>query len=277
MRKECNIKISGSKGRPILLDVFWQENRKAKPVVIFAHGFKGFKDWGCWDKIAERFAGEGFVFIKFNFSHNGTTLQQPAEFNDLEAFGNNSFSIELDDLGTVIDWVYANDELQCEMDLSRLSLIGHSRGGGICVIKAAEDKRVAKLVTWAGVAALDRILSFDPEEWKRKGVMYTINGRTGQQMPLYYQLYEDFQRNRERLDVIAACKKITIPSLIIHGACDEAVPLSQAEELHSNINGSKLCIIPNGTHTFGMKHPCEDSVTNNQAIEIVKLSLKFLK
>src|SRR6478735_4925780 len=91
-----NIPITGSADKTILLDVFYKKNAQAKPIVIFSHGFKGFKDWGHFNFIGERFAEEGAVFVKFNFSHNGTTVEDPLNFGDLEAFGNNNFSKELE-------------------------------------------------------------------------------------------------------------------------------------------------------------------------------------
>ena len=45
------------------------------------------------------------VFVKFNFSHNGTSLDSPTDFIDLKAFGNNNFCIELDDLSCVLEWI----------------------------------------------------------------------------------------------------------------------------------------------------------------------------
>ena len=67
-------------------------------MVIFAHGFKGFKDWGAHNLVASHFAENGFRFLKFNFSHNGTTIDRPTEFTDLIGFSDNTFSIEFDDL-----------------------------------------------------------------------------------------------------------------------------------------------------------------------------------
>src|SRR5258708_25698923 len=87
------------------VDIFFKENETRKPVVIYAHGFNGFKDWANFDLIADRFAREGFVLVKFNFSHNGTTPANPEQFTDLEAFGKNNYSKELFDLRAVIDWV----------------------------------------------------------------------------------------------------------------------------------------------------------------------------
>ena len=37
-------------------------------------------------------------------------MEDPIDFPDLEAFGNNNFSKEVDDLGSVIDWVCNNNE-----------------------------------------------------------------------------------------------------------------------------------------------------------------------
>src|ERR1700733_321717 len=100
-----NIELEGRHGKTILADVIYKDSREAKPIVIFIHGFKGFKDWGAYNLVARHFASKRFVFVKFNFSHNGTTPKKPTEFDDLEAFGNNNFEIEMDDLGQVIDWI----------------------------------------------------------------------------------------------------------------------------------------------------------------------------
>ena len=68
-----NFTIDGKHQKPIVTDVFFEETKQPKPVVIFCHGYKGFKDWGAWNMMAEAFAKAGFFFIKFNFSHNGGT------------------------------------------------------------------------------------------------------------------------------------------------------------------------------------------------------------
>jgi hypothetical protein len=87
MIKKEDFNIPGAKGRGMLADITYDTDNKDVPVVIFAHGFKGFKDWGAHDMIARYFAKNGFRYIKFNFSHNGTTADDPTEFTDLMAFG----------------------------------------------------------------------------------------------------------------------------------------------------------------------------------------------
>ena len=60
-----------SSHKPIVYDTYFTNDGKAKPLVIFCHGYKGFKDWGPWHLVAKAFAEAGFFFLKFNFSHNG--------------------------------------------------------------------------------------------------------------------------------------------------------------------------------------------------------------
>ena len=44
--------INGSKDKKILLDIFFKKNNSKKNVVLFSHGFKGFKDWGPFNQMA---------------------------------------------------------------------------------------------------------------------------------------------------------------------------------------------------------------------------------
>ena len=278
MIKVENLTINGSKGRPIVMDIIFKETEYAKPIVIFCHGFKGFKNWGHYDLLAAEFARHDFVFLKFNFSYNGTTLENPADFADLEAFGNNNFSIELDDLGLVIDFIEKNAEIYSG-DKNKIFLIGHSRGGGIAILKTGEDKRIKKLSTWASVKdAADFFIHQDLEKWKSDGFIYTLNSRTQQNMPLNYQIYENYIANKDRLNIAKASVNIDVPWLIVHGTNDEAVQFSSAEKLHQLNKNSVLLKMEQGNHTFGGKHPWkEDNLPDDAKIVIDETILFFKK
>lgn len=278
MKSLKNILIPGSKEKFILLDVFFTDDQTPKPIVIFSHGFKGFKDWGHFNAIAEKFASEGLVFVKFNFSHNGTTSEDPLSFGDLEAFGQNNYIIELEDLKKVMDWVLNNPALQQEIDEHKLYLLGHSRGGAITILKAGEDHRVKKVVTWAAVSDLvNRNKQRTIETWKRDGVVYAKNARTKQSMPLYYQFYESTMANKERLSVLHAIKRTDIPFLIVHGTADEAVSFHDAEDLVKSGKHAKLLTIEGGDHTFGVRHPFTGSQFPKQAQEVIEKTIAFFK
>ena len=279
MTIQKNIIIEGKHNKPILVDVFYTEDNSPKPIVIFCHGYKGFKDWGAWDLMANAFAEAGFCFIKFNFSHNGGTVEQPIDFPDLDAFGKNNYTKELDDLETVIDWCFNNDPIKPIGDLENIGLIGHSRGGGIVTIKAEEDSRIQKVVSLAGVCDFGKRTATigDLEQWKTEGVKYVLNGRTKQQMPHYYQFYEDFIANKERLNIKRAVSHLKIPYLIVHGNADTSVLIDEAYQLHKWNNNSELHIVEGANHVFGAHHPWLEKKMPTLLLTATYKIINFLK
>ena len=272
--------IAGVEGKPIALDIFYKDG-PPKPTVIYAHGFNGFKDWGNFDLIATQFAKAGFCFIKFNFSHNGTSPQAPEDFVGPEAYGNNNYTKELSDLQTVIDWALdANNPHSAAIDKSKLYLIGHSRGGGIVLLKGAEEKRIKAVATWASVAHCKTPWGSWPEErikrWKQSGVDYYTNSRTKQRLPLYYQLYSDYQNNAGRLDILKAVNKLTIPLLICHGTEDEAVGVANAQILYDAAKNAELFLVASD-HVFGRRHPWTQNYLPPAMQEIVDKTIQFFQ
>lgn len=282
--KLLNQTIPGKHNKPIVFDVFYNTNTTKQPVVIFAHGYKGFKDWGCWHLVAEQFAKHNICFIKFNFAFNGTTPENLQEFSDLEAFGENNYTKELDDLETMINLVIQSEtkhlkSLHDYIDLDNITLIGHSRGGGIVSIKASENNNVHKLVTWAAISNFgNRSATIgDLDTWKSNGVKYILNGRTKQQMPHYIQFYYDYMDNQERLDIERAVTQLNKPFLIIHGDKDPAIHYKEAELLHQWNTNSKLLTIKNANHVFGSSHPWTSDQLPQHLQEVVDETINFIK
>ncbi len=276
--KKINQIIDGCLNKPILIDVTYNETISPKHIVIFSHGFKGFKDWGSFNKIAEYFALNNFVFVKFNFSYNGTTPQEPLDFVDLSAFGNNNFCKELDDLRLVINWIFNNRSLENEIDTDNISLFGHSRGGGISIINAF-DNRINKVVSWASPSDLLRKLPSGHKLniWKKTNVAYVYNGRTKQNMPMYFQFYENCIQNQHRLNIKRSLQQMNKPHLIVHGSEDETVSLDEALQMKSWNKKTKLHIIDGANHVFDSFHPYNLDVFPSDLKEALDVTISFLK
>lgn len=270
--------ISGSGGEEILIKYLIPETLSSNIPVIIMHGFKGFMDWGHFPLVAQKIAEKGHSVVMFNFSHNGTSAAAPSDFVRLDLFSENTYSKELEDIGFVLNEIETSEFLKSQgVNGSHIVLVGHSRGGGIAILKAAEDTRVQKLITWAAVGSFGAFFGQNEdllEEWKTKGVMSTYNSRTQQEMPMKYDLYEDVLLNLNKLDVQKAAAKINIPWLIIHGSDDPTIPIGVAYKFHQINPNSKLFIMENAHHNFGGKHPLDDKADMEQIQLLIDKTLE---
>ena len=243
----------GPHGDMIRGDLRIPEGPPPRTVVVVVHGFKGFKDWGFFPHLCERVAAAGHAVVSFNFSWNGIGADDPQEFTELDAFGRNTYTRELDELLWMLDEVSAGDLIPKKP--RRVGLVGHSRGGAQAILATRESSRVDALVTWSAVGKLDRWTEETREEWIRDGRVYILNSRTGQQMPLDKTLLEDFEANSERLDVHGAAAAVDVPWLILHGTADLTVNWSDSESLAAAASGAKHLLVDGAGQTYEVAHP----------------------
>ena len=282
MNIEKDLVVESNAGRKLLLDVYYPKLTKTpKSIVLFAHGFKGFKDWGHWDMVAKAFVEAGFLFIKFNFSHNGTTVDKPLDFANLEAFGNNNYTNELLDIESVLDWVPKNlNSKYGNIDHNDISLIGHSRGGGVAMIAGNKHDVIKRVIGWASVSSLSYFWEGNEpliEKWKTKGVAIIKNGRTKQDMPLYYQLKKDFDRHKKQYNVKNVLENFKKPLMIVHGGQDKAVPEFAAHQMKEWYPKAELYVIEQANHVFGGKHPWTEKELSDDALDLVVATVAFVR
>lgn len=259
----------------IILDYYVPSGNK-KPIIIFAHGYKGFKDWGAWTMMGKALSNAGYCFVKFNFSHNGGTMSDPIDFPNLESFANNNYSKEVKDLNDMIFW--AQNNLSDVALTDKIYLIGHSRAGGIASIVASQNKAVKKLITLASVSDYGTRFPQGSQltQWKEKGVFYVKNGRTRQDMPHYYQFYEDYINNKHALSIKKAVESLTIPHLIIHGIDDKSVSVEEAIQINKWNPRSQIYLIRAGNHTLGATHPWNETILPKHLRKAVQCCTNFL-
>lgn len=261
------------------LDAYYINDDRPKPLIIFIHGFNGFKDWGHFNLIANYAAESGFTFVKFNLSHNGTTIERPTEFVNLKTYGTDHFSTDLDDIGLVINYLHNKDcPFYKQIDLNRIFLIGHSRGGALVILKAGEDPRVKGIATWASIVSTMHFwIPKHIEEVNKNGVVYVTNGRTKQKLPLYKSYYEDAIFNAERLNVEEKIKALKIPILVTHGNADPSIPVAFADQLESWQPHVEKFIVEGANHTFGSHHPYDQETLPEHAHLLLDKTLDFFK
>ncbi|HEY4618147.1 MAG TPA: alpha/beta fold hydrolase [Flavobacterium sp.] len=266
---------TGAEGKSAGYDIQYTANQK-RPLIVFCHGFNGFKDWGAFNLMADYFLQKGFQFVKLNFSHNGTSPMHPLDFVDLEAFGANNFEKELEDIGTLLVHLRKESFADC-VDFEKLFFIGHSKGGATALAYALSHPEIVSCATLAAV--LDPVARYgkgNDKLWKENGVKFVVNGRTNQKMPLYYQLVENTQKIKDKLDLRNLLKSDKRKFLFLHGVKDETVPVSETN-LVKNLPNCAVSIIEDANHVFGASHPYTSDDLPNDLQKALSQIAKFFE
>lgn len=261
--------LEGPKRSQIVGDLRFVERDSARPVIVFCHGFKGFKDWGCWPYFTEELAKRGFAVLSFNFSHNGIGANV-LELTEIDRFKENTFSLEEEDLELVLKAILKRTFSRC--DPTQVHLIGHSRGGAAVLAVASRFREIKSVITLASISRTGSVTREQELAWRKDGVRYVVNMRTGQQLPLGVALLDDILARPAWIE--ESVKKLNIPLHIIHGERDDAVPVAAAQELFSWAKKGSLSIVSEANHVFGAKHPFQE--TTPQLEQVITECQDFL-
>ena len=115
----------------------------------------------------------------------------------------------------------------------------------------------------ASIANLNWLIERE-EEWRRDGVIYVTNQRTGQRLPLGIELLDDVLKNCDTIE--RAVRSLKKPFLIVQGDADEAVGAEAAQQLSNWAPDAWLEILPGADHTFGIKHPFAESAVQFETV-----------
>lgn len=272
--EENNALFIGANGRKSLYDITIPENWNGK-LILFVHGYMGFKDWGCWNLAGQFFVDNSYGFVKYNVSHNGGTTDDPIDFPDTDAFSMNSYTKEMEDFERVIEML--DTRLGEARQDFEFYAIGHSRGGGIVALQSGHP-RVAKWASWAGISSIEKRFPMGNalSQWRNETYRYVTNGRTKQDLPHHFDQYLDFEANRERLNIEAHCKSNQKPCLILHGREDTSVLITEGENL-ANWTRTPLVVIENSQHTFNTSHPWNNSEMPDALRKACRQTLLFFE
>ena len=242
--------LTAGDGGPLRVDIrTGARPGEVRPAVVICHGFKGFKDWGMFPRLAERLAVAGFTAVSFNFSGSG--VGDGEEFDEPDRWYRQRPSVDLEDVRAVVEHLASTGA-------TRIGLVGHSRGGGMGILHAARDERIRALVTWAAVDHFLRWPGDVVEQWRKSGSVDVVNQRTGQVLTIGRDALDDWDEHHDgALDILAAAGRLTVPWLLVHGSEDATVPAQVAAALRerSGSRALEFLVVDGGNHVFGARHP----------------------
>ncbi|XP_038076338.1 valacyclovir hydrolase-like [Patiria miniata] len=147
----------------------------------------------------------------------------------------------------------------------RYSVLGWSDGGIIGIIMAATyPDHVQKLLVWGGNAYVTEkdIEAYeatrDISKWSERMRAPMVEMYGAEYFQKLWSGWIDGIRTictENRTDIcMADCRRITCPTLIVHGEKDAMVPIEHPYFLNQHIRGSRVLMMPEGKHNLHMRY-----------------------
>jgi len=226
--------IFKNKNNQQLIGILHQPHGGQKfPAMIICHGFGNTKSDKKFVRLARALVKNKIAGWRFDFTGCGDSAGD---------FAKTTIKQQIADLDQAVKFLLQ----QKNIDKNQISLLGHSLGGVIIALYAAQNNFPAKnLVLWAPAFNQKELFKLwgsggQLAKWKKQGFIIRKENKIG----LAY-----LQEN-ENQDYSSITAKIKAPILIIHGTKDETVPIKFSKKLTQNFKNVKLKIMPQADHKF---------------------------
>lgn len=201
-------------------EIFRPELPGELPAVLIFHGFTGYKESADFVDLAVRLAENGIVAVRFTAS----------------GFGDSEGSLEHDNRFTNhrsdAEVVYKFILKQPYVDAARIGVYGHSLGGKLAVLFAADHPSVAALVAaCAPVSFSGTEYGGFMDAWEKNGFFEKVSGRDGRTIRVPYAFAVDADSPVH--DVLAAAREVHTPhALVVVGDKDTEVPWQETKKIY---------------------------------------------
>lgn len=186
------------------------------PAAVALHGWGGNAETLL--PLAPPLHEAGFALLLIDARCHGKSDED--SFASMPRFG--------EDLGHAIDWLMCREDI----DPHAIAAIGHSVGAGAVLLAAS---RRADLVAVVSIAAFTHPVTMMRRWFASKGIPYRP---VGWLMLRYVEWVIG-----HRFDDIApvnTIRRVACPTLLVHGADDTTVPVSEAHAIHAARSGDQV-------------------------------------
>ena len=226
--------FENSKGNKLCGILSDPTSSKEKPIIILCHGLSRSKDGRTYVRLEKIINEAGLSTFRFDFFGHGESEGK---------FENITISEGVDDILNAIEFLK-------RLGYLKIGLMGSSFGGIAGILATSKTNDLYILALKSPVSNFKEVKTFmktkeELKNWKEKGYIYYVSG-DGKKFKLKYAFFEDFKNNNG----YEAARKIKVPTLIVHGAKDERVPIEQSKKTASLIENCKLEIIENADHRY---------------------------
>jgi len=270
--------IAGSDGEPIL-GITHEPAGPPRGVILLAHGFKGYRDYGMFPRLATTMADAGLIAHRFNFSHSGMT-DDISTFARPELFERETWNRQVHDLRALLDAIadgaIAGRGLPCV-------LFGHSRGGVAVLLTAGraagepEAPALAGVITASAPSTCRSMSDADAERLLEDGFLESPSARTGQALRVGRTFLQEQIDDPEGHDLLALAGRIACPVLVVHGADDPTVPAVCAGQIGDAVSHGDARLIAGADHVFNTPNPLpNDAPASEQLQQLLNAMTEFV-
>lgn len=230
------------------------------PVVIILHGFTGYKEEQNLANIAARLSSLGFVTLRFTSSGFGDSegtldkdYRYSSYFSDLES-------------------VYQFILTQPYIDNSRIGLCGHSMGGRLALLFAAQHPELK------AICAISPILRFVDSgfgnRWEKqfyKGFFEKISSRNKKMV----RIPNEYLQDADQYDVLNAASLIQqAPVLVMAGDKDRIESTQNITKIYEAlITKNKKFLLLHGIGHFYKRNPSVFTIVHDPLVQFFRSNL----
>jgi pimeloyl-ACP methyl ester carboxylesterase len=191
--------------------------------IVFLHGRNQNREAGL--PLAERLVPLGYEVVAYDSRAHG---ESGGIFSTFGYFERKDVSRALDAIGA-----------------DRVILVGVSLGAAVALQAAAEDPRVAGVVSVSGFSSMEQVIRdrFPPfvPEVDVQAAFREVEREAGMRV--------------EDADVVAAARRIEVPVLLLHGSDDRFVPPVHSVRIFQALRGPREIVIVRGAgHSDVLRH-----------------------
>jgi len=214
-----------------LSGIIYENDPPSERGVIYCHGFFSSKNGHNVTRLAPSIVGAGFSLLAFDFSYAGESEGTFSDFSILQ---------EVEDLKSAASFFI-------DQGIESLHLIGSSMGGVVALLMAAlKHPRVRSLSLIATPVKLDELMGNLLPAVKLDDL--PAGGSTDVQG---VSIKNSFFSEALSIDMTRALDSVDVPVLMIHGARDAVVDISNACIVDGRIKTRKQTVlIEDGDHNL---------------------------
>jgi putative redox protein len=201
--------------------------------IVLGHCFTCTRHTSILRRIAKDLSNAGFIVLRFDFSGNG---QSQGEFTE------STYSKQVTEMETAVDVIASHGA-------TRIGMAGHSMGGSISFLTAAQNDNVKAVCTIGSRITGLKVTGFlsrtQREILEKTGeVTFTSRGR-------FLKITDEFFTDADRFDLPQLLQSFDKPLLMVHGDQDEIIPVREAHKAREMSNGvARLEVIAGADHMF---------------------------